>query len=91
MDVLGWNSTVYNRYGASVANSALIYFFCLTNALSFSDIIICVPGSEAMYADLGHFSQLSIKVHSTIMLMMFTCTVLLYCAEMKLYFPCAEM
>lgn len=31
--------------------------------LSFSDIILFVfEGSEAMFADLGHFSQLSIKV-----------------------------
>lgn len=25
--------------------------------------LITFPGSEAMFADLGHFSQLSIKVH----------------------------
>ena len=37
---------------------------CLTtfNFLSYSPS--SVSGSEAMFADLGHFSQLSIKVHN---------------------------
>lgn len=55
---------MYNRYGESVGNCVPVV--CLTYALFFSDIVsvwFYVAGSEAMYADLGHFSQLSIKVH----------------------------
>lgn len=30
--------------------------------MSLGGILLCITGSEAMFADLGHFSQLSIKV-----------------------------
>ncbi|XP_008793859.2 potassium transporter 6-like [Phoenix dactylifera] len=30
--------------------------------MSLGGILLCITGSEAMYADLGHFSQLSIKI-----------------------------
>ncbi|KAL2979125.1 hypothetical protein AAZX31_13G154700 [Glycine max] len=33
--------------------------------MSLGGILLCITGSEAMYADLGHFSQLSIKIAFT--------------------------
>lgn len=33
--------------------------------MSLGGILLCVTGSEAMYADLGHFSQSSIKIAFT--------------------------
>lgn len=33
--------------------------------MSLGGILLCITGSEAMYADLGHFSQLSIKMAFT--------------------------
>lgn len=33
--------------------------------MSLGGILLCMTGSEAMYADLGHFSQLSIKIAFT--------------------------
>ncbi|XP_074585491.1 potassium transporter 8-like [Curcuma longa] len=30
--------------------------------MSLGGILLCITGSEAMYADLGHFSQLSVKI-----------------------------
>ncbi|KAF6134216.1 hypothetical protein GIB67_010015, partial [Kingdonia uniflora] len=35
--------------------------------MSLGGIVLCVTGSEAMFADLGHFSQLSIKIAFTFM------------------------
>ncbi|KAF6169281.1 hypothetical protein GIB67_013711 [Kingdonia uniflora] len=35
--------------------------------MSLGGIVLCVTGSEAMFADLGHFSQLSIKIAFTSM------------------------
>lgn len=35
--------------------------------MSLGGILLCVTGSEAMFADLGHFSQLSIKIAFTCM------------------------
>ncbi|MCI07268.1 potassium transporter 10-like, partial [Trifolium medium] len=29
--------------------------------MSLGGILLCITGSEAMYADLGHFNQLSIQ------------------------------
>ncbi|KAK4803622.1 hypothetical protein SAY86_003439 [Trapa natans] len=34
--------------------------------MSLGGILLCVTGSEAMFADLGHFSQLSIKIAFTL-------------------------
>ncbi|GLT33285.1 hypothetical protein SLA2020_078870 [Shorea laevis] len=35
--------------------------------MSLGGILLCITGSEAMFADLGHFSQLSIKIAFTFM------------------------
>ncbi|KAK7266143.1 hypothetical protein RIF29_18783 [Crotalaria pallida] len=35
--------------------------------MSLGGILLCITGSEAMYADLGHFSQLSIKIAFTLL------------------------
>lgn len=35
--------------------------------MSLGGILLCITGSEAMFADLGHFSQLSIKIAFTCM------------------------
>ncbi|XP_042464252.1 potassium transporter 6-like isoform X2 [Zingiber officinale] len=36
--------------------------------MSLGGILLCITGSEAMYADLGHFSQLSIQIAFTSMI-----------------------
>ncbi|XP_010533096.1 PREDICTED: potassium transporter 6-like [Tarenaya hassleriana] len=35
--------------------------------MSLGGILLCITGSEAMFADLGHFSQLSIKIAFTLL------------------------
>lgn len=41
--------------------------------LNFLMHILTFPGSEAMFADLGHFSQLSIKVYRFIFVTLTSC------------------
>nr|GEZ56924.1 potassium transporter 8-like [Tanacetum cinerariifolium] len=70
MNVIGWDFVVYNRY---IHQTVLLE---LTFQLSYVDFeigcrspfstdFVWFRGSEAMYADLGHFSQLSIKMAFT--------------------------
>lgn len=57
LDVFGWNLVVYNRLVLVPDNKISLFLI-----KEFVLIYIRSPGSEAMFADLGHFSQLSIKV-----------------------------
>ncbi|PPS11396.1 hypothetical protein GOBAR_AA09244 [Gossypium barbadense] len=46
---------------------------------SLGGIVLCITGAEAMYADLGHFSKLSIRIGFTAVL--YPCLVLAYMGE----------
>ncbi|GMP41877.1 hypothetical protein CsSME_00011824 [Camellia sinensis var. sinensis] len=46
---------------------------------SLGGIALCIRGAEAMFADLGHFSQLSLRI--TFMLLVYPCLVLAYMVE----------
>lgn len=66
LDVLGWDSFVYNRFILSY----VFFFLVVSKVLPIPQfwrylytILNKISGSEAMFADLGHFSQLSIKVN----------------------------
>ncbi|XP_007024839.2 PREDICTED: probable potassium transporter 13 [Theobroma cacao] len=46
---------------------------------SLGGIVLCVTGAEAMFADLGHFSQLSIRIAFTVVV--YPCLILAYMGE----------
>ncbi|XWS68974.1 hypothetical protein CRYUN_Cryun04dG0139800 [Craigia yunnanensis] len=63
-NIIHWNPHVYQ------ALSPYYMYKFLRKAqrggwMSLGGILLCITGSEAMFADLGHFSQLSIKIAFT--------------------------
>ncbi|KAL4290541.1 hypothetical protein GQ457_14G007950 [Hibiscus cannabinus] len=46
---------------------------------SLGGIVLCITGAEAMFADLGHFSQLSIRLAFTVVV--YPCLILAYMGE----------
>ncbi|VAI72905.1 unnamed protein product [Triticum turgidum subsp. durum] len=63
-NILHWNPHVYRALSPYYAYK----FLQKTQRggwMSLGGILLCVTGSEAMYADLGHFSQSSIKIAFT--------------------------
>ncbi|QHO41444.1 hypothetical protein HN51_007346 [Arachis hypogaea] len=63
-NIFHWNPHVYK------ALSPYYAFQFLRNSqkggwMALGGILLCITGSEAMFADLGHFSQLSIKIAFT--------------------------
>ncbi|KAK1376542.1 Potassium transporter [Heracleum sosnowskyi] len=63
-NVLHWNPHVYR----ALSPYYMYNFLKKTQKkgwMSLGGILLCITGSEAMFADLGHFSQLSIKIAFT--------------------------
>eukprot|EP00252_Welwitschia_mirabilis_P007842 TRINITY_DN1955_c0_g2_i1.p1 TRINITY_DN1955_c0_g2~~TRINITY_DN1955_c0_g2_i1.p1 ORF type:complete len:641 (+),score=86.78 TRINITY_DN1955_c0_g2_i1:55-1923(+) len=63
-NIIHWNPHVYKALNPYY----VINFLKKTQRggwMSLGAILLCITGSEAMYADLGHFSQLSIKLAFT--------------------------
>ncbi|XP_022776066.1 potassium transporter 6-like isoform X1 [Durio zibethinus] len=63
-NVIHWNPHVYH----ALSPYYMYKFFRKTQRgvwMSLGGILLCITGSEAMFADLGHFSQLSIKIAFT--------------------------
>ncbi|GKU96944.1 hypothetical protein SLEP1_g10125 [Rubroshorea leprosula] len=65
-NIFHWNPHVYQAL-----SPYYIYKFLKKTQkggwMSLGGILLCITGSEAMFADLGHFSQLSIKIAFTFM------------------------
>ncbi|KAF5726756.1 potassium transporter 6-like [Tripterygium wilfordii] len=63
-NIVHWNPHVYQAL-----SPYYIYKFLRKTQrggwMSLGGILLCITGSEAMFADLGHFSQLSIKIAFT--------------------------
>ncbi|XP_052197467.1 potassium transporter 8-like [Diospyros lotus] len=63
-NILRWNPHVYKAL-----SPYYIYKFLKKTQrggwMSLGGILLCITGSEAMFADLGHFSQLSIRIAFT--------------------------
>ncbi|KAF5741057.1 potassium transporter 6 [Tripterygium wilfordii] len=63
-NIVHWNPHVYRAL-----SPYYIYKFLRKTQrggwMSLGGILLCITGSEAMFADLGHFSQLSIKIAFT--------------------------
>ncbi|XP_057437293.1 potassium transporter 8-like [Lotus japonicus] len=63
-NILHWNPHVYRAFSP-------VYMFKFLKKtqrggwMSLGGILLCITGSEAMFADLGHFSQLSIQIAFT--------------------------
>ncbi|CAM8965311.1 unnamed protein product [Rhodiola kirilowii] len=60
-NIFHWNPMVYR----ALSPVHMFRFLKKTQRggwMSLGGILLCITGSEAMYADLGHFSQLSIKI-----------------------------
>ncbi|KAK6928325.1 Potassium transporter [Dillenia turbinata] len=65
-NIIHWNPNVYQ----ALSPYYMYKFLKKTQRdgwMSLGGILLCITGSEAMYADLGHFSQLSIKIAFTFM------------------------
>ncbi|KAE8710204.1 Potassium transporter 10 [Hibiscus syriacus] len=63
-NIIHWNPHVYQAFSPYY----MYNFFRKTQRggwMSLGGILLCITGSEAMFADLGHFSQLSIKIAFT--------------------------
>lgn len=63
-NIFHWNPNVYQ----ALSPYYMYKFFKKTRRggwMSLGGILLCITGSEAMFADLGHFSQLSIKIAFT--------------------------
>ncbi|KAJ7970875.1 Potassium transporter [Quillaja saponaria] len=63
-NILHWNPHVYE----ALSPYYMYKFLKKTQRggwMSLGGILLCITGSEAMFADLGHFSQLSIKIAFT--------------------------
>nr|BAO45900.1 potassium transporter [Acacia mangium] len=63
-NIIHWNPHVYE----ALSPYYMFKFLKKTQRggwMSLGGILLCITGSEAMYADLGHFSQLSIKIAFT--------------------------
>ncbi|KAK7293315.1 hypothetical protein RJT34_16178 [Clitoria ternatea] len=63
-NILHWNPHVYE----ALSPFYMFKFLKKTQRggwMSLGGILLCITGSEAMFADLGHFSQLSIKIAFT--------------------------
>ncbi|KAB2097093.1 hypothetical protein ES319_A01G148000v1 [Gossypium barbadense] len=63
-NITHWNPHVYQ----ALSPYYMYKFFRKTQRggwMSLGGILLCITGSEAMFADLGHFSQLSIKIAFT--------------------------
>ncbi|XVE67955.1 hypothetical protein DITRI_Ditri09bG0029500 [Diplodiscus trichospermus] len=63
-NIFHWNPEVYQAF-----SPYYMYKFLKKTRkrgwMSLGGILLCITGSEAMFADLGHFSQLSIKIAFT--------------------------
>ncbi|KGN51818.1 potassium transporter 6 [Cucumis sativus] len=65
-NIIHWNPRVYR----AISPRYMFQFLKKTQKggwMSLGGIMLCITGSEAMFADLGHFSQLSIKIAFTFM------------------------
>lgn len=65
-NIFHWNHNVYQ----ALSPYYMYKFLKKTQRkgwMSLGGILLCITGSEAMFADLGHFSQLSIKIAFTCM------------------------
>eukprot|EP01018_Ginkgo_biloba_P005539 Gb_16028 [translate_table: standard] len=65
-NIIFWNPQVYY----AISPSYMYKFLSKTRQAgwkSLGGILLCITGSEAMFADLGHFSQLSIQIAFTSM------------------------
>lgn len=63
-NIIHWNPHVYQ----ALSPYYMYKFLKKTQTggwMSLGGILLCITGSEAMYADLGHFTQLSIKIAFT--------------------------
>ncbi|KAH7515741.1 hypothetical protein FEM48_Zijuj10G0058500 [Ziziphus jujuba var. spinosa] len=64
-----YNIFKWNRHVYRALSPYYMYIFIKKTQregwMSLGGILLCITGSEAMFADLGHFSQLSIKIAFT--------------------------
>ncbi|KAG0496632.1 hypothetical protein HPP92_001323 [Vanilla planifolia] len=77
-NVIHWNPRVYQ----ALSPYYIVKFFRVTGKygwLSLGGILLCITGSEAMFADLGHFTAASIRVAFATLI--YPCMVLQYMGQ----------
>ncbi|XP_026402313.1 putative potassium transporter 12 [Papaver somniferum] len=77
-NILKYDTTVIRAF-----NPAYIYYFFKRNGIkawsALGGCVLCITGAEAMFADLGHFSVISIQVAFTCVV--FPCLLLAYMGQ----------
>ncbi|KAH7440394.1 hypothetical protein KP509_04G105100 [Ceratopteris richardii] len=75
-----YNTVVWNSHVVQALSPVYLYkFFRITGKdglVSLGGVVLCITGTEAMFADLGHFTRLSIRI--AFMLIVYPCLVLSY-------------
>ncbi|XP_073104746.1 potassium transporter 7-like isoform X2 [Elaeis guineensis] len=77
-NIIHWNPTIYR----ALSPYYIIKFFRRTEKdgwLSLGGVLLCITGTEAMFADLGHFTDSSIKV--AFVSVIYPCLVLQYMGQ----------
>lgn len=77
-NIIRWNPKVFR----AISPYYMFNFLRKTREVgweSLGGIVLCITGAEAMFADLGHFSQLSIKIAFTAVV--YPCLILAYMGE----------
>ncbi|XP_008802111.2 probable potassium transporter 2 [Phoenix dactylifera] len=77
-NIVRWNPTIYH----ALSPHYIIKFFRRTGKdgwISLGGILLCITGTEAMFADLGHFTDSSIKV--AFVAVIYPCLVLQYMGQ----------
>lgn len=77
-NVIHWNPRIYQ----ALSPHYIIKFFKVTGKdgwLSLGGILLCITGSEAMFADLGHFTAASIRV--AFVTVIYPCLILQYMGQ----------
>jgi KUP system potassium uptake protein len=77
-NIIHWNPKVFR----ALSPYYMYNFLRKTNVegwVSLGGVVLCITGAEAMFADLGHFSQLSIKIAFTGLV--YPCLILAYMGE----------
>ncbi|KAL9233736.1 hypothetical protein vseg_008692 [Gypsophila vaccaria] len=77
-NIIYWNPGVIKAVSPYYAYK----FFRITGKVGWSSlggVVLCITGAEAMFADLGHFSQLSLKIAFAVFV--YPCLILAYMGE----------
>lgn len=77
-NIIHWNPKVFHAISPYYMYK-LLKKTGMEGWVSLGGVVLCITGAEAMFVDLGHFSQLSIKMAFTVLV--YPCLILAYMGE----------